>query len=345
MAGDDRLELVKRNLIKLISQCNPTDRVAIVVFSDNATLACPSQLLSNKKAITDVISTLSPTGGTNIYNGVVMGFEELQKYKSPSVVSRLVLLTDGYCSVEPAVTIAKAQEYIKKGMQISTIGVGTDYNKALLSQLASAGGGEMEMAGGPGTIDKAFQKTFASMITPVGQNVRLEILYNDQIVYRQLFGYANAAVAPGKVAVSFDHLFPGLEKMALAKFDIINSTQEIEQMPVTARLVYTDVATKKEKVVEKKLYPEWTQATGKLDMSLDREHKKVLATAIANQSLKNMANAFETGDNTGAENAVTSGIRQIKELFPGAPPHELSGLMKQLEEYVYVFETKRKVHH
>jgi hypothetical protein len=337
MSSEDRLELVKRNLTAIISKLSSVDRVSLVVFDHAATLAYPSTLMSDKKPLLDIIAMLRPGGGTNIYNGLVLGLEEMMKNRSPKYASRLILLTDGYCSVEPGVTIAKAKEYIAEGAQISTIGVGTDYNKALLSMLASTGGGELEMAGSAETIDKAFQKAFGKIVSPVGENVRLEVLYNDRIVYRQLFGYANEKVSPGKMQVAFDHLFPGLEKMALVKFDIINSSQEIEKQPVKARLVYTDVATKKEKIVEKELYPVWTTATGELDMSLDRNHKKVLATAIANQSLKNMANAFEAGDREGAEKAARSGMDQIAKLFPGATPPDLENLIKELSGYVSVF--------
>jgi len=341
MAADDRLELLKNTLLEFINRCSAKDRIGLVVFDDEASVAFPSQLLTSKLALTQIIKTLQPRGGTNIYKGLVLGMEELMKTKSPNSVNRLVLMTDGYCSVEPALTIAEAKKFVAKGLQISAIGVGVDYNQALLSQLASVGGGLMHMAGDSKQIQSAFLKEFLSMIEPVGKKVTLEVIYNDQIVYKKLIGYNDEVVTKGMMKVSFDHLFPGLEKMALIKFDIINSNPDIEKMPVKVRMSYTDVASNKQKTVEKELFPEWTSATGLLDMTIDQKHKKILAVAIANQSLKNMSNLFESGNRDGAEKAAAEGIRQIHELFPQAEPAELATLIDKLQEYVSAFQLAR----
>lgn len=345
MSGDDRLELLKNNLIEFVQRSTPEDRFGLVVFDETATLAFPSQPMTNKQALIDIIRSLYPRGGTNIYNGLTLGLEELAKTKAAGRVNRLVLMTDGYCSVEPAVTIQKAKEYAALGLQISAIGIGADYNQSLLLNLATVGGGLLQMAGDPGQFQQVFLKEFYSTLEPFGKDVTLEVLYNDEIVYRQILGYQNEVVSKGSMKVAIDQLFPGLQKIALMKFDLINPTAEIEQMPVVVRLKYHDLASKTDKVVEESIYPKWTTATGQLDLTLDKQHKKALAVAIANQSIKNMANAFESGDRAGAEAAVASGVKQIKEQFPDAQPAELDALMNKLKEYVMVLEMARLGHH
>lgn len=338
MSNDDRLELLKQNLIEYVGKLSAKDYMSIVVFSDNATLAVPTMSATNKAAIIEIIRALHPTGGTNIFNGVDLGFQELAKNKKTTHVNRLILMTDGYGGEEPQLTIDKAKEYIAKGFQITTVGVGYDYNAALLSQLASMGGGSLQMAGDPSQFQKIFQSDLGELTNPVGKDVTLEVLYNNNIVYRQLMGYAGEKVSSGKMTVSFDQLFPGLEKMALMKFDVINSTPAIENDVVTARLKYTDPASGKQKTVEKILSPEWTTATGLLDMTLDMNQKKIMCVAITNQSMKNMADAFAAGDRTKARAAADNGIKQIQKLFPDAAPGDIQGLMDKLQQYVTVFD-------
>ena len=200
----------------------------------------------------------------------------------------------------------------------------------------------MQMAGDPSHFSQAFLKIFDGVTNPIGTDVKLEVLFNDQIVYRQLLGYENAQLNAGKLTVDVDHLFPGLQKMALLKMDIINSTPAIEKQKVVARLVYTDPASKKQKVVEKELHPEWSTATGLLDMTLDLNHKRMMTVAIVNQSMKLMAERFAANDRAGAEKAVSSGVAQIRKLFPQAIPADLKGLFEKLEEYVSVFERLRE---
>jgi hypothetical protein len=207
--------------------------------------------------------------------------------------------------------------------------------------LATIGGGTMEMAGDPSHFDKAFLKTFEGMTNPIGTDVKLEVLFNDQIVYRQLLGYENAKVTAGKVTVDIDHLFPSLQKMALVKMDIINSTPAIENQKVVARMTYTDPVSNKQKVVEKELHPEWSTATGLLDKTLDMNHKRMMVVAIANQSMKLMAEKFTAGNKVEAEAAANNGVKQIQKLFPTAIPADLKGLFDKLQEYVSVFEQLR----
>lgn len=341
MSNDNRLELLKNTLIEFISHMTPQDRIGIVAFDDAVYKVLPSQLITNKTAICDVIRALQPRGGTNISIGFEEGLKQLEANKKPNMVNRLVLLSDGYGGDEPEISINLAKTYATKGLQISAIGVGYDYNATLLEQLATIGGGTMQMAGDPSHYSQAFLKTFDGAIDPIGTDVKMEILFNNEIVYRQLLGYENARVNPGKVSVDIEHLFPGLQKMALVKMDIIHSTPAIEQQKVVARMTYTDPASKKQKVVEKELHPEWSTATGLLDMTLDMNHKRMMTVAIVNQSMKLMAERFSAGDKTGAEKAANNGVAQIKKLFPQAIPADLKGLFEKLQEYVSVFEQLR----
>lgn len=341
MAGYDRIDQLKKALIDFIGQLNSTDIISLVVFDDQSVVAVPAQPLGDKKKITDIIYTIQAGGGTVIFDGMVKGFEEVQKNVSPKYVSRLILLTDGYDSYPPEQVVSKAKEYIRKGIQLSAVGVGTDYNQPLMAQLASAGGGLLHFAGESNNIEKAFRQEMESILYPMAKAASLELLYDNQLIYRQLYGYEHENVTQGNMKVKIDHLFPGLSKLGLVKFDLINATKETEQKPVVVRLKYTDVITGKTVLVEKSIALEWTEATGAMDLTIDKEHKKMLAVAIVNQSMKNMANAYEAGNREAAENAVKSAQEQLAKLFPGAKPHELDALTSQLKAYVKAFEDMR----
>ena len=197
------------------------------------------------------------------------------------------------------------------------------------------------MAGTSNNIEEVFQRELESIIYPMTKKAKLTVRYNDKIVYRQLYGYANEKVTPGQMNVEIPNLFPGLDRLALIKFDLIKATRALEKEKVEVTLEYVDAISGKTVVREKSIRPEWTDATGELDMTIDKEHKKALAVAVANQSLKVMANAFESGDRKAAEEAVVSATNQIKALFPDATPEQLIYVNNRLLEYVEVFERLR----
>lgn len=346
MSGEDRIEELKRSMISFIRQLNETDIVSIVVFESSATVAVPAEKVGDKKKIIDIIYAIQASGGTNIYNGLELGFAEAKKFAGKGLVDRVILLTDGYCSRSPLETIDMAKTHVKAGIELSTVGVGTGYNLELLSQLASAGGGLMHLAGTGINIQDAFTRELQSILYPMAKDAILEVRYNDKIVYRQLYGYSQEKVSQGKMTCEIPHLFPGLNKMALIKFDLINPTKEIINEKVVISLVYTDPNTQKEVRMQKEIRPEWTDATGELDMTIDKEHKKVLAVAIANQSMKVMAESYASGDREKAEAAIRQSLDQIQKLFPKANTVEMMALVSRLTEYVKAFETLKtlKVH-
>ena len=341
MMGEDRIDQLKKSLIAFIQQLNHDDIVSVVVFNSQATVAIPAQPLGDKKKFIDIIHAIQADGGTVIYDGLEKGFQEVAKNKSKGYVDRVLLLSDGYGSREVEEVISMAKGHIKNGTELSTIGVGTNYNQALLSQLASAGGGMLHFAGTSANIHEAFQAELQSILYPFAEKAVLEVRYNDQIVYRQLYGYTNEEVSSGKMKVDIPHLFPGLNQMALAKFDLINPTPKIVNEKVVVTLSYLDPVSGKMVKKEKSIQPEWTDATGELDMTIEKEHKKVLAVAVANQSLKVMSEAFHSGDRTKAEQVMNDAIKQINQLLPNAKSEDILILIDRLEGYADAFERLR----
>ncbi|NRA10540.1 MAG: VWA domain-containing protein [Crocinitomicaceae bacterium] len=342
MSGD-RITQLKRSLLEFVQQLDAKDMVSIIVFDSDAVLAVPATLVGDKKKIIDVIHAIRAGGGTNIHEGLIKGFLEVKKLRAETSINRLILLTDGYGSTPPEQVIAAAKAQIKGGIELSAVGVGIDYNQALLSQLASAGGGLLHLAGSSSHIQEVFQHELESIVYPMAKKATLTVEYNNKIVYRQLYGYTNEVVTKGQMKLEIPNLFPGLNQMALMKFDLIDPTRAITKEPVIVTLTYTDAVTGKPVELKKRVHPEWTDATGELDMTIDMEHKKVLAVAVANQSMKVMANAFENGDKAASQKAIESAINQISNIFPKAKPKELLAIIDRLQQYVDAFETLKEV--
>ena len=72
---------------------------------------------------------------------------------------------DGYGDDDPLITIKKSKEYNDKGIELSAVGVGDSYNQALLSQLATTGGGLLNFIGSSNKIESVFQKELVSLLT------------------------------------------------------------------------------------------------------------------------------------------------------------------------------------
>ncbi|MEL6983060.1 MAG: von Willebrand factor type A domain-containing protein, partial [Actinomycetota bacterium] len=76
----DRLGLVKASLTRLVAELSDDDTVAIVTYSDQATVLLDPTPASSRSAIFDAIDALQPTGSTNLEAGLDQGYRLARRY-------------------------------------------------------------------------------------------------------------------------------------------------------------------------------------------------------------------------------------------------------------------------
>ncbi len=341
MAGHERIGNLKTSLEAFLGQLRPEDRVSLVTFEDFEEVPIPSQKLDLEHCIR-VIQTLEAGGGTNIYKGLMAGYKEVARHFSRNAVNRVILLSDGY-GVTPPKEIVEAQKpYTAKGIDCSTVGVGEDYNFALLQLLASQGGGHLQHVGDAADLQSAFMDELSRVLFPVARNVEMEITYPEGLEYKQLYGYEVQEKKGRRLKLKLKQLAAGTDQLAFLRFRVQNPTPEMYERPVVIKLRYRDLKRNElvEQVVEAKL--EWTDQVGQAELVMEENERKMYAVAVMNQSMKVMGDRFHRGDIGGARDAVQDGMDQLKELFPATTDEDLSTLKVALEDYLDVLEQQLK---
>ena len=333
MEGDDRIGALKKSLLNFVGKLRKTDMVSLVSYDSEAKLLVPSQLVGDGKYLKDMIEDIEAGGGTNIYNGMVMGYEQLGKNQILKGTNRLVLLTDGYGNDDPLITIKKSTTYNDKGIELSAIGVGEDYNQALLSQLASTGGGLLNFIGSSKNIDSVFQKELISLLSPCVSDVNIQIEYNDKIIFKQLYGFPFKKAEGNLVKLKLDAIYPGLQGIGLLKFDLSEPSKEVEKKPIIIRMTYFDPDKLKYDEKIEKIYLKWLPKSGKIELILESEQKKIYAIAILNQGIKVMSENFSRGEFKEAIKTIENTQSNIKEIYPNSQDNDVQKLMDQLNEY------------
>lgn len=332
MEGHDRLDALKKALLSYVKKLRPTDVVSLISFNDNSKILVPAQKVGNGQYLRDMIEDLQASGGTDIYKGMVDGYEQVLKNFISTGINRVILLTDGYGITPVDVMLAKSKEYNKKGIEMSTIGVGEGYNQSLLSLLATAGGGLISFIVDSKDISTAFEKDLTSVLSPCAKDLTVEIMYNNQIVFKQLYGHPFTKVND-KVTMNLNNVYSGLNTLALVKFDLNNPTEQIEKEPVVIKMNYFDYRKQKRIYTQEKAYLKWVPATQRFELILEAQHKKLYAIAVLNQSLKVMSEAFASKDNQKALVEIQNTISQIKNLYPEAKDADVEKLVSRSSDY------------
>ncbi len=140
MAGA-KIENARRAAGLLIDNLADGDIVSIVSFSDDArTIVEPSVLSSDvRRALKARINQLQPTGSTNMFDGLGLGESLVARAPSTHAVRRVVVISDGIANVgqsSPEALGALAERGLRFHAQVTSLGVGTDYDERTLNALA-----------------------------------------------------------------------------------------------------------------------------------------------------------------------------------------------------------------
>jgi len=136
-----RMENVKLAALDLLDYLEPGDRLAMIAFNDRAEVLIPSTLASDKRNLRSPITSLVAGGGTEIYQGLLAGIEQVRRFGNAHKVNHVILLTDGRTYGDEERSLQEVQRATTSGIGVSAMGIGEDWNDFFLDNLAQRGGG------------------------------------------------------------------------------------------------------------------------------------------------------------------------------------------------------------
>jgi Ca-activated chloride channel family protein len=194
MSAPNRLPLVKQSLQMLLTQLEPTDRVAIVTYAGNADTALEPTPASEKAKIAAAIDRLHAGGSTAGGEGIRRAYALAEQNLDPTGVNRVILATDGDFNVG-ITNRDELKGYIErqrsKGIFLSVLGFGMgNYNDALMQALAQNGNGTAAYIDTLGEARKVLVEEATSTLFPIAKDVKIQVEFNPATVaeYR-LIGY------------------------------------------------------------------------------------------------------------------------------------------------------------
>jgi Ca-activated chloride channel family protein len=177
MAQDGRLDKVKSGLHTLIDNIQPEDRLAIISFDDVVTIDQPFQATLDRTHLHQVVNALQPRGGTNIHDGLRAGFTMLGESPPNEKQNRVIFLSDGLATVgitaQPTI-ISMATTFIAKGIGLTTVGVGTDFDVTLMRGLAERGAGNFYFVEDATAATEVFTEELKYFLSPLALDIKIE---------------------------------------------------------------------------------------------------------------------------------------------------------------------------
>ncbi|GAA4243955.1 YfbK domain-containing protein [Dactylosporangium darangshiense] len=199
MAERGKLDLVQHGLNTLIDQLRPSDSVAVVSYSDRASVLRPMTPVRDREALHDAIDRLKIAGSTNLEAGLRLGYDTARNGFRSGATNRVILLSDGLPNVgttDAAPLVREIQEAAAKQITLLGVGVGSDYGDKFMEQLADKGDGYVVYVSDQAEADRVFVRQLPATVALRALDAKAQVEFDSNTVlsYR-LIGYDDRALS------------------------------------------------------------------------------------------------------------------------------------------------------
>ncbi|HYG57191.1 MAG TPA: VWA domain-containing protein [Symbiobacteriaceae bacterium] len=173
-----KLDHTKHALLFLVDQTAEADRLAIITYDDTVQTIHPSQPIPHKDPLKAKLARIDSGGMTNLSGGLATGMQQIAPHGGPDRLSRALLMTDGLANVgvtDPETLLTWVKTWRQRGLGLSTLGVGDDFNEDLLVAMAEAGGGNFHYIANPDQIPAIFAQELDGLLQVAAQSIQLTI--------------------------------------------------------------------------------------------------------------------------------------------------------------------------
>jgi Ca-activated chloride channel family protein len=170
-----RLQRVKEATNYIIDYLTDQDYFSLVTFSDRAEVILPAQRGMDKAIAKSKVSMIHSSGGTEILQGMMAGLDQVERWQTSQTINHLILLTDGQTYGDEQDCLGQAIEAGQRGISISTMGIGQDWNDKLLDEIASRSGGTSAYIDSASKIMKVFRERIHGLSSIFARNLRLSL--------------------------------------------------------------------------------------------------------------------------------------------------------------------------
>lgn len=185
------MEYVKKACAHVVDLLTPDDVLSIVTFEESVEVLMPARRVTDPNLIKQHIQRIVPGTTTNLFDGLYAGGSQVASVPLDGYVTRVLLLTDGEPTAglkDFASIVQQVGDLKARGITVTALGFGHDYNEELMAGIARRSGGNYYFIERPEQIPEVFQKEMLTILGVTAKNVRLTLSLPRGVTVRQCYG-------------------------------------------------------------------------------------------------------------------------------------------------------------
>lgn len=232
------LDYVKRACSYVVDLLEPSDVLSIITFEEQVDVVMPARRVMNKALVKEHINRIQAGNTTNLYDGVIVACQQLATVPAAGYLTRVLLLTDGEPTAgikEFGAIVHQVAEQKTRGITITALGFGSEYNEELMAGIARRSGGNYYYIAQPSLIPEVFRRELETLMTITAKNVRVRLKMPKGVQCRYVYGVP----APQLSQRSVDFVLPDIERGATVAN--LSELQLDRHVPGSYRVVRAEV--------------------------------------------------------------------------------------------------------
>jgi Ca-activated chloride channel family protein len=194
---------VKAALHQMVEELSPHDRLGIVIYGTNSNVHLqPTAVAGNKDALHAAIDGIAIDGSTYMEAGLRLGYDAaFAEAERGGGKVRMILFTDEQPNVgrtDAGSFMAMAEEASRRGVGLTTIGVGVQYDGRLATKISSVRGGNLFFIEEAGKGRDLMRKEFRNMVSEVAHDLVMTMTPHAGYRISGVFGVPDGLMTEGK---------------------------------------------------------------------------------------------------------------------------------------------------
>ncbi|MFH1463342.1 MAG: VWA domain-containing protein [Pseudomonadota bacterium] len=196
MSAEGRMDYLKRGMNMMTGSLQRGDRVNLVLFDSSVCTPLENYVVGrdDPSLLNQAIADMQPRGSTNLD----LGLKEAYRLAAAHVATdpqernrRVMVVTDAFLNTGDVNTntvseIGKAFE--DHGIRMTGIGVGREFNDAMLDKLTEKGKGAYVYLGSEAVVDRVFGIGFESLTRTIAHDVRFALTVPPTLAVEKFYG-------------------------------------------------------------------------------------------------------------------------------------------------------------
>lgn len=184
MCGE-KLNLVKKTLIYIMSILTDQDRMALIIFDDLGEKLITLKKINekNQTMFKEIIENLKDRNGTIINSGLKIALQMINERKTRNEITSIFLLSDGVDNIgQKALNVIEKtikDAHIEENYTINSFGFGKDHDAHLMREIAKSQGGNFYFIDNLNTIDECFVDAIGMLFSVVLKDIELSVKVNN----------------------------------------------------------------------------------------------------------------------------------------------------------------------